>query len=163
MGGRKMKENQGEHPFGDKGQIILFVVFLIVWFADSFIFKISTFLAASVPLLGRVVISLLVLVLAVRLVQLGHAVIDHGHPADSLVSSGAFGYVRHPLYLGSMLFYLALVLATLSVFSAVIFIFIFLFYNFIAGYEEKLLLQKFGDAYQAYMKHTGRWIPRMGE
>ena len=31
-----MKGKNGEHPFGDAGQLILLVLFLILWIADSF-------------------------------------------------------------------------------------------------------------------------------
>jgi hypothetical protein len=34
----------GEHAFSDMGQLILLVIFLVVWIADSFVFKYSTFL-----------------------------------------------------------------------------------------------------------------------
>jgi protein-S-isoprenylcysteine O-methyltransferase Ste14 len=36
---------------------------------------------------------------------------------------------------------------------------IFLFYNYIAGYEERLMETKFGEDYASYKKRTGRWVP----
>jgi protein-S-isoprenylcysteine O-methyltransferase Ste14 len=36
----------------------------------------------------------------------------------------------------------------------------FVFYNYIAGYEEKLLETKFGDSYREYERRTGKWLPR---
>ena len=38
----------GEHVFSDIGQLILLVIFLTVWIADSFVFKYSTFLTKYV-------------------------------------------------------------------------------------------------------------------
>ena len=38
---------------------------------------------------------------------------------------------------------------------------IFAFYNFIAGYEERFLEQKFGEAYTTYKTATGKWMPRV--
>ena len=38
----------GEYAFGDMGQLILLVVFLVVWIVDSFVFKYSTFLTKYV-------------------------------------------------------------------------------------------------------------------
>jgi hypothetical protein len=51
-----MKEKNGEHPFGDSGQLVLLVAFLIVWVADSFFLRISTFLSDDISLLIRLVI-----------------------------------------------------------------------------------------------------------
>jgi protein-S-isoprenylcysteine O-methyltransferase Ste14 len=55
--------------------------------------------------------------------------------------------------------YLGLTVSTASLFCLALLVAIFLFYNTIAGYEEKLMEAKFGQAYIAYKKNTGRWIP----
>jgi len=34
-----MKEKEGEHPFGDAGQLISLGVFLVVWVGDSFFLR----------------------------------------------------------------------------------------------------------------------------
>jgi protein-S-isoprenylcysteine O-methyltransferase Ste14 len=156
----ELKQKNGEHPFGDSGQIILFVLFLIVWVVDSFFLKLSTFLAAGIPFLLRLVLAGVTLVTAVMLVRATHSVIEHGGGRKGLVTTGAFRYVRHPLYLGSMLFYLGLVLSTLSLVSLGLFVVIVIFYDYIASYEERLLEQRFGDEYSRYRARSGRWIPR---
>jgi hypothetical protein len=51
-----MKEQNGEHPFGDSGQSILLVLFLGIWVVDSFFLRISTFLYNDISLLVRQVI-----------------------------------------------------------------------------------------------------------
>jgi protein-S-isoprenylcysteine O-methyltransferase Ste14 len=38
---------------------------------------------------------------------------------------------------------------------------IFVFYNFIASYEERWLKQKFGQDYLDYTAKVPRWIPRL--
>jgi len=38
---------------------------------------------------------------------------------------------------------------------------IFVFYNYIAGYEEKLLEMRFGDQFRDYRRRTGKWFPRV--
>ncbi|MGB5747179.1 MAG: methyltransferase [Desulfobacterales bacterium] len=131
-----MKDTNGEHPFGYSGQLILLVLFLLIWVADSFLLRISTFLSDYVSLYIRLVILGLLLVAAVYLVRSGHVVVQHGQRPSGIVSSGAFRYVRHPLYLGSIMFYLGLAVATASLASCALVAVIFLFYNFIAGYEE---------------------------
>jgi protein-S-isoprenylcysteine O-methyltransferase Ste14 len=157
-----MKEKNGEHPFGDAGQIVLLALFLIVWIADSFILRETTFLAAFIPIYARLVLMGMALGVAAYFFRSGHVVVSHGQRPDHVMSDGAFGYVRHPLYLGSILTYLGLTIVTASLASLTLFIIILAFYNYIASYEEKLLLSKFGEDYARYRQSTGRWIPRIG-
>jgi protein-S-isoprenylcysteine O-methyltransferase Ste14 len=78
------------------------------------------------------------------------------------VSTGAFRYVRHPLYLGCLLFYLGLAVSTASLISLVLWVMICIFYNYLASYEEKLLESKFGENYRTYKENTGKWLPKLG-
>ena len=158
----ELKEKGGEHPLGDAGQLVLFVLFVAVWVIDSFFLEFSTHPAPHVPLLPRLLLAGAALVAAVMLVRAAHTVMDHGSESRELVTTGAFGRVRHPLYLGCMLFYLGLVLATLSIASAALFVVIVLFYDYIARYEERLLVRRFGEEYERYRQRAGRWLPKMG-
>ena len=99
-----MKEKKGEHPLGDIGQLILFCLFVIIWVVDSFFLHTSTFLPHYVALYVRLVILALALVTAACLFSSGHAVAHREGGPTGVVSTGAFQYVRHPLYLGSILF-----------------------------------------------------------
>jgi protein-S-isoprenylcysteine O-methyltransferase Ste14 len=154
-----MQEKNGEHPFGDTGQLILFVLFLIVWAGDSFFLRLSTFLSVYIPLYIRLIILVIMLITAIYLFRSGHSVVEHEQRPDKVVTDGAFKYVRHPLYLASILAYLGLVISTLSLISGAILLGIFVFYNYIAGYEEKLLEAKFGEEYKKYKERTGKWMP----
>ncbi|MDP2815153.1 MAG: isoprenylcysteine carboxylmethyltransferase family protein, partial [Rectinemataceae bacterium] len=145
-----MKEKNGEHPFGDAGQLILLGVFLIVWIGDSFFLHKSTFLSDYVPLYIRLVILGLTLAAAMYLFRSGHVVVSHEQRPNSVVATGSFLYVRHPLYLASILTYLGLTVSTASLFSLALLAGIFVFYNYIASYEEELLETKFGDEYRKY-------------
>jgi protein-S-isoprenylcysteine O-methyltransferase Ste14 len=155
----RMKQRKGEHPMGDAGQLMLLGLFLVVWAGDSFFLHKSTFLSGYVPLLIRLVILAFVLIVAAYLSTSGHVVVAHGERPNSVVSKGAFRYVRHPLYSAAILFYLSLTIATASLFSLALLVVIFLFYNYIAGYEERLMEIKFGEDYVSYKKRTGRWVP----
>ena len=157
-----VKEKKGEHPFGDAGQLILLGVFLVVWVGDSFFLRKSTFLSEYVPLYVRLVILGLAFITALYLSRSGHVVVSHEQRPDSVVATGAFRYVRHPLYLASILTYLGLTVSTASLFSLVLFVGIFVFHNYIASYEEKLLEVRFGEEYRKYKKRTGKWVPRIG-
>jgi protein-S-isoprenylcysteine O-methyltransferase Ste14 len=157
-----MKERKGEHPFGDAGQLILLGVFLVVWAGDSFFLHKSTFASDYVPLSIRLVILGLTLITAAYLFMSGHFVVAHGERPNSVVSTGAFRYVRHPLYLGAILFYLGLTVSTASLFSLALLVIILLFYNYIASYEERLMVIKFGEDYVSYKNRTGKWVPKIG-
>lgn len=158
-----MKKKEGEHPFGDAGQLILLGLFMVVWVGDSFFLRISTFLTGYLPLYIRLVILGLTLGAAMYLFGSGHAVAGHEQGPKSVVTTGAFRYVRHPLYLASILFYLGLAIATVSLFSLAVFGGIFVFYDYIASYEEKILEERFGEEYRKYKKETGKWVPRIGK
>ena len=157
-----MKEKNGEHPFSDAGQLISCVLFLVVLVADSFFLCISTFLSDYVPLYIRLVILGLTLVAAIYLFRSGHVVVSHEQRPESVVSTGAFRYVRHPLYLASILTYLGLSISTASLLSLGLLVGIFIFHNYIASYEEALLVDRFGDDYKRYKEVTGKWVPRIG-
>jgi protein-S-isoprenylcysteine O-methyltransferase Ste14 len=156
-----MKEKKGEHPLGDAGQLIALGLFLVVWVGDSFFLHASTYLASHVPLVVRLLVLGLALVTAVFLFRSGHVVVSHDRRPAGVVTTGAFRYVRHPLYLASLLGYLGLAFSTLSLFSFALLVAIWIFHNTIAGYEEKLLEAKFGEAYTNYKARTGKWAPRM--
>jgi protein-S-isoprenylcysteine O-methyltransferase Ste14 len=156
-----VKDKKGEHPFGDAGQLILLGVYLVVWGGDSFFLRKSTFLSDSVPLYIRVVISGLSFVAAMYLFRSGHVVVSHEQRPDSVVAAGAFRYVRHPLYLASILTYLGLTTSTASLLSLALLVGIFVFHDFIATYEEKLLEKRFGEEYRKYKQRTGKWVPRI--
>ncbi len=158
-----MKEKNGEHPLGDAGQLSLFGLFLVIWIMDSFILHRSTFLADNIPLLIRLIFLGAAIVAAFYLFKSGHVVVSGEQRPTTVISSGAFRYVRHPLYLGSILIYLGLTVSTVSLFCLGLLVVIVVFYNYIAGYEEKLLEVKFGGAYVAYQKNTGKWVPHPGK
>lgn len=154
-----MKPREGEHPFGDAGQLMLLAAYLAVWVADSFFLRISTFLSEYLPLYLRLPVSGLCFATATLLVSSGHVVVSRTHRPWGLLTTGAFRYVRHPLYLASLLTYLGLTVATASLFSLVLFAGIFQFHNYIASYEEKLLETRLGQAYRDYRARTGKWVP----
>jgi len=159
----KMKEKNGEHPFGDAGQLILLASFLILWIADSFFLRTSTFLSGHVPRYVRLLFLGFALVTAVYLSLSGHDAARREQRGTKVVSSGGFRYVRHPLYSACLLFYLGLAVSTASIFSLAFFVVIFVFYNYIASFEERLLDEKFGEEYRKYQRRTGKWVPGIGK
>jgi protein-S-isoprenylcysteine O-methyltransferase Ste14 len=156
-----LKEKNGEHPFGDAGQLIAFVLFVIVWVLDSFVLGISTSTFSVIPLFVRLPVAIVVLAFSFYLLKKSHHVVPKENLSGNVITSGAFRYLRHPLYMSTILFYLALVISTVSIISLVLWVLIFAFYDFIAGYEERLLEEKFGEEYRLYKQKTGKWLPKV--
>jgi protein-S-isoprenylcysteine O-methyltransferase Ste14 len=158
-----MRERKGEHPWGDAGQLVLLFLFLIIWIGDSFILHLSTFLAYRMPSVISAIILVATVGISLFLFQSGHQVIHHDSHPTGVKTDGAFAMVRHPLYLASLLTYLGLSLSTLSLISLLLLVGIFIFYNYIAGYEEQILLEKYGEEYHRYQVKTGKWLPRIAK
>ena len=150
----------GEHAFSDIGQLIFLVVFLVVWIADSFVFKYSTFLTQYVSNYIRVPIALIVLVISGLLARTGLKIVfRETREEPQVIATGVFSIVRHPIYLSSILLYLGFILLSLSLLSALVWILIVVFYYIISRYEEKLLIQRFGSVYEEYKKKVPMLLP----
>lgn len=79
----------------------------------------------------------------------------------TLVTSGVYKYVRHPMYLGALIMYFGLfLLITRSVATSVLFnIFTINFVIDRIDREEQLMIYKFGNKYVEYMKKTKMIVP----
>ena len=77
----------------------------------------------------------------------------------SLVTTGIYHYTRNPMYLGMLLVLLGWAFY-LSNFAAFLFLPIFIMYmsRFQIQPEERVMMQKFGNEYQAYMIKVRRWL-----
>ena len=80
----------------------------------------------------------------------------------TLITSGPYRFVRHPIYTAFVL-----ILGSTFLISANWFIgFAWLGMTVLEvasriGFEESLMLEYFGDQYREYMKKTGRLLPRL--
>lgn len=151
----------GEHPQGHIGQAILAALFFLAWGLDSFLLHYTTWLNQAVPLVVRIPLGLLILTLSSYLVIEGHKVVFHIQREKPMVfRESVFARVRHPIYLSELLFYLGLLSMSLSLAAALVLLATFFFLHSISRYEERLLLKRFGDEYQQYIRAVPMWIPR---
>jgi protein-S-isoprenylcysteine O-methyltransferase Ste14 len=80
----------------------------------------------------------------------------------SLVTEGAFKYIRHPMYAAHWLWAIAQLLLLHNLLAGPVFIVTFLpLYITRVPREEQMLLKHFGQQYRNYMTRTGRLIPRL--
>lgn len=158
----KRKDLAGEHVFGDLGQIIFLVIFLTVWITDYFFIKYSIQLSEYAPLYIRIPLAIFVFIIAGYLARQGlTAVFAEVREKPIVIRKGVFGIVRHPIYLGAILFYLSLLIVFFSTAASFVWLVIILFYIFLCKHEEKLLTEKFGSDYEQYKLETPMLIPRL--
>jgi protein-S-isoprenylcysteine O-methyltransferase Ste14 len=151
----------GEHRFGDLFQGLFLILFIGMVVIDRLFLKTSTILSPFFSIWARISISVLILWLAWYLAVGGlRIVFGEIREKPVVVNQGVFSRTRHPVYLGGILMYLAALVVTLSLAAAVIWIIIIFYYVFLARFEEKLLIEKFGDEYRQYMKQIPMWIPK---
>lgn len=79
----------------------------------------------------------------------------------TLVTSGIYRLVRHPMYLSQLLWVIAQFLLLQNWLAGPLDLLFFIpFYLLRAPAEEKMMLDHFGDLYRDYMKKTGGLIPK---
>ncbi len=159
----KIKRHDGherEIPNAHIFHAILPIIFIIVWFLDSNIFQISTFLNGFVDFLIRLILFILVFTIAITSIMLSHRALFKSHqPPNSLITNGILGYVRNPMYLGILLIYVAFIFLSISLISIGFFIIIVLVYNWMVNFEEKILENMFDTQFLEYKKKVPKWIP----
>lgn len=77
---------------------------------------------------------------------------------STLISSGPYKYIRHPMYSSVLLFCLGLLFTNYNIYGSVCFLFLFIVLSLKVRYEEEKLLDYFSD-YKNYMLKTKRIIP----
>lgn len=79
---------------------------------------------------------------------------------SQLITSGAYSYVRHPIYTGLALSAIAWATIEGSLMRLALAIILATLLHFKAKYEEKLLIEVFKE-YPDYQSRTGRLLPRL--
>jgi protein-S-isoprenylcysteine O-methyltransferase Ste14 len=80
----------------------------------------------------------------------------------TLITDGAFAYIRHPIYAFSILLMLCTAAIVPTPPMAAVALIHILLMNLKARNEERHLLRAQGDAYARYLARTGRFFPRFG-
>ena len=157
---KKREDLAGEYRLGDAGQIILFLIFTALWVYDSFFVHYSIIITNHIPLYVKLPLSIIVLAVSGYFAKAGlNIIFGEKRENPEVVKKGVFGVVRHPIYLGSILLYLGLLLFSFSVIAAVVWVVIIIFYYYISRHEEKLLIEKYGEEYKKYMNEVPMLIP----
>jgi protein-S-isoprenylcysteine O-methyltransferase Ste14 len=150
---------ESEAPRADTIQAILATLYFLTWGIDSLWLQWTIGYADYVSNYIRTGVFLVLLFSGGYLTWKAHKqIFGTVRQEAELVQTGVFRYSRHPMYLGIMIMYLGLAVSSLSIASFVLLGVIFFFYNYLAVYEEKQLIEFFGEKYRDYMKTTRRWL-----
>jgi protein-S-isoprenylcysteine O-methyltransferase Ste14 len=150
----------GEYPLGDTYQIIAFFIFLSAALLDFFFLGFSHQNNAFFSFWIRIPFIILLFSLGCWLSLHGIKVVFGDYrETPILITHDLFTYVRHPVYLGAILVYLAILILVLSPLAGIVWLGIIILYDWLAKYEEKLMLKEFGDAYREYQKKVPMWLP----
>ena len=81
----------------------------------------------------------------------------------TLVTSGPYRWVRHPLYTAGSALFIAFGMMADNWFIGLLGILTFILMAIRTPKEEANLIEKFGDEYREYMRTTGRFLPYLGK
>jgi len=152
----------GEHAAGDAGQMVLAILFTAIWILDTFFLKYTIFLNLYVPLGIKIPIGVILLILSGYLAKTGLSIVfGEKREKPCVIRKGVFNITRHPIYLSEILLYLGLLMLSISLAAALVWIIAILFLHSISRYEERQLLTRFGEEYEQYMQEVPMWIPRL--
>ncbi len=99
-----------EFPRAHLIHTILPIIFTIIWMLDTFIFQFSTGLNLFILEVIRIIIFIIVLIISFTLMRLvSKALFHREQESPTLITNGIFAHVRHPMYLGIILIYIAFI------------------------------------------------------
>jgi protein-S-isoprenylcysteine O-methyltransferase Ste14 len=153
------EKQNGMSILGQGGKIILFMLPSLVAaiLADTYLPDIAALPARFSPIQP---VGYLLLIPGVIL--WGSAIVQllTGFSKGKLVTSGAYGVVRNPIYSSATFFILpAITLMTLTWVYLVPSVFLYVGVMIFIGIEEKQLTKAFGKEYEDYMARVDRLVP----
>jgi protein-S-isoprenylcysteine O-methyltransferase Ste14 len=92
-------------------------------------------------------------------------ILDAGHfvkKEQPLITTGAYGFVRHPMYLGVVLIWFGISVAFRNAaLLAVSALYVYPVYWYYIRAEEQMMAQEFGTEYVEYTRKVGRLLPKL--
>jgi len=114
-------------------------------------------------------LGVLMLIVGIALLGAAHTHLDKSFNSlvvtmegQKMVKSGPYQWIRHPIYTAYLLNYLGGgLLAGNIILTFVPTILFMILVALRVNTEEQAMIEQFGNEYNEYMKHTGRFLPRL--
>jgi len=154
-----LRKQHGVSIVGQGGKIILFMLPSLIT-----AILVHTYLPqiAALPRSISFIQPLGYVLLPIGLILWGAAVVQlmMGFSKGKLVTTGAYGFVRNPIYSSVTFFILpAVALITLTWVYLVVSVFLYVGVMIFIGTEERQLTKAFGKAYEDYIVRVDRLVP----
>lgn len=156
---RIFKAENGMNIIGQGGNIILFTLPFAV---AAILVHLRLYTFASLPIGWNFIrpFGYVLLIPGLLLWMSGVIQLITDFPKGKLITYGAYGFCRNPIYSSFILFILpAISFLTLTWVYASVSIFMYIGVLIFIGKEEKQLTQVFGESYKHYLKQVSRIIP----
>jgi protein-S-isoprenylcysteine O-methyltransferase Ste14 len=153
-----------EHPRWDNIQNVLMLLLFVSLIGDAaaqFMTGTSTILFSAVSSPILVIPAALLITAGYRLITESHRVVLVSSGEAKLIQDGVYSLVRHPMYLGMILFFAGLLTVEFSIVAAIFWLILAVTCNWAASYEERDLERILGDEYREYQGKVHKWIPRL--
>ena len=136
-----------------KLKIVILILFVVSVLPLIVIRLLSKFPNDLMTYIGIVLIIPSFILLIIAIYQLGDSLAVTPQ-AKELVTKGLYSKIRHPMYVFGMLLFLGFAMVTRDVISYVVCAFALVNVVWRVRRENRVLEEKFGDAYRAYRKHV---------
>lgn len=135
-------------------QFLLLIIFFIPFFKISF----QSIMFLKYP--GAVISITGFLIILIAIIQLNKNLTPFPTPKDggSLIKTGLYKYIRHPIYTGIFLATIGLGFYNNSLWQICIALTLLILFYFKSSYEESLLIEKY-EEYKKYKESTNRFFP----
>ena len=150
----------GEHPVGDTWQGIGMLAFIVAALLDYFLLGNPQHFNQLISFWARLPFSLALFGLGAWLALHGIQVVFGEYREEPImITNDLFAYMRHPVYLGAILLYVAVLLLVLSPLAGLVLLVVLGIYQWLAKYEENRMIGIFGERYKEYQRRVPMWLP----
>lgn len=126
---------------------LIYFIFFTNFFADGFGFIIQ-------------IIGFLLALWAVITLRIGNFNVQpEVKKGTALIQNGPYKFIRNPMYTGLLLFFGSGVFSSFKWSNLLVFLLLLIILILKIRYEEKFLLNEFGESYEVYKKKSFRLIP----
>ena len=157
-------ENEGKFLFAFRviAGILLAVVIVIYTFFPTYNIWFQFYLPSGLRWVGVIVssISLFFWSYSQEVLDKNWSVNLKIQEEHTLVTSGPYRVMRHPIYTAMIIWSMGLALYTANMFFVGFTALVILWTPLRISKEETMLIGYFGDEYKKYMEYTGRYLPK---